>query len=177
MKSEDRVLAALRALAEHDGEREASEGIETRLLNAFRRRKGQQRMKSLAMGSLAAAAVVAVTFLALPREHSAPALVTKPAPPPEIATATVAPAPPTIRPVRRKAAPKPPREIVTEFFPLMDVPLPFERGELLRVIVPAATMRTVGLPVNEERLADRVQADVLVGEEGLARAIRFVRYE
>ncbi len=24
---------------------------------------------------------------------------------------------------------------------------------------------------------DRVQADVLVGEEGLARAIRFVRYE
>jgi hypothetical protein len=59
----------------------------------------------------------------------------------------------------------------------MDVPLPFERGELLRVIVPASTMRRVGLPVNEDRLAERVQADVLVGEEGLARAIRFVRYE
>ena len=86
-------------------------------------------------------------------------------------------APPKVRPVRRRTAPKPLREIATEFFPLMDVPLPFERGELLHVIVPAATMRAVGLPVNEDRLADRVQADVLVGEEGLARAIRFLRYE
>ena len=128
------------------------------------------------MWSLVAAAVVAALFLALPREHRAPTVVTKPAPQPEIATVAEAPAP-QVRPVRRKAAPRPPREIATEFFPLMDVPLPFERGELLRVIVPASTMRTVGLPVNEERLADRVQADVLVGEEGLARAIRFVRYE
>jgi hypothetical protein len=38
-------------------------------------------------------------------------------------------------------------------------------------------MRKVGLPVNEDRLSDRVYADVLVGDEGLARAIRFVRYE
>ncbi len=36
-------------------------------------------------------------------------------------------------------------------------------------------MRTVGLPVSEDHLADRVQADVLVGEEGLPRAIRFVK--
>jgi hypothetical protein len=172
MKSEDQVLAALRALAEHDGEREASEGVEIRLRKAFRRRKGRH----VAMWSLAAAAVVAAIFLALPREHLSPASVTKPAPPPEIAMVAEPPAP-TIHPVRSKAAPKRPREIVTEFFPLMDVPLPFERGELLRVIVPAATMRTVGLPVNEERLTERVQADVLVGEEGLARAIRFVRYE
>jgi hypothetical protein len=71
----------------------------------------------------------------------------------------------------------PPREVVTEFFPLMEDPPPFERGELLRVSLPASAMRGVGLPVNEDRLTDRVQADVLVGQEGLARAIRFVRYE
>jgi len=70
-----------------------------------------------------------------------------------------------------------PREIVTEFFPLLDVAPPFERGELLRVTVPASTMRRVGLPVNENRLEERVYADVLVGQEGLARAIRFVSYE
>jgi hypothetical protein len=82
-------------------------------------------------------------------------------------------------PKPRKADPvKPePREIVTEFFPLLDVAPPFERGELLRVMVPASTMRKVGLPVNEEHMTDRVYADVLVGEEGLARAIRFVSYE
>jgi hypothetical protein len=172
MKSEDQVLAALKALAAHDREREAPEEVELRLRATFRR----ARTRRTAMWSLAAAAIVATIFLALPREHPAPPVVTKPAPPPQIATVVEPPAP-QIHPVRRRVAPKPPREIATEFFPLMDVPLPFDRGELLRVIVPASTMRTVGLPVNEERLADRVQADVLVGEEGLARAIRFVRYE
>ena len=64
-----------------------------------------------------------------------------------------------------------------QFFPLLDVAPPFESGEMLRVTVPASTMREVGLPVNEDHLTDRVYADVLVGQEGLARAIRFVSYE
>jgi hypothetical protein len=38
-------------------------------------------------------------------------------------------------------------------------------------------MQIVGLPVREEHLADPVQADVLIGEEGLPRAIRFVTFE
>jgi hypothetical protein len=177
MMPEDQVLAALKALAAHDREREAPGEVEVRVRQAFRRAKKQRRMKSMALWSLAAAAVVAAILLAIPHKHSSPAVVTKPAPPPQLATVVEPPTAPQIRPVRRRIAPKPPREIATEFFPLMDVPLPFERGELLRVIVPASTMRSVGLPVNEEHLADRVQADVLVGEEGLARAIRFVRYE
>lgn len=79
---------------------------------------------------------------------------------------------PKARPIKRQ-----PREIVTQFFPLLDAAPPFEHGELLRVTVPASTMRRVGLPVNEDRLSERVYADVLVGQEGLARAIRFVSYE
>jgi hypothetical protein len=79
-----------------------------------------------------------------------------------------------------KAAPrkvvhrKQPKEVTTPFFSLMDDAPPFERGELLRVSLPASAMRSVGLPVSEERLDDMIQADVLVGEEGLPRAIRFV---
>ena len=73
--------------------------------------------------------------------------------------------------------PLPLREIATGFYPLLDVQPPFERGELVRVVVPAGTMRTVGLPVSEDHLTDLVQADVLVGQEGLARAIRFVGFE
>ncbi len=65
-------------------------------------------------------------------------------------------------------------ESATDFFPLMSPAPPFERGEILRVNVPASVMRTVGLPVQEERIGDRVQADIVVGEEGLPRAIRFV---
>ena len=77
----------------------------------------------------------------------------------------------------RRARARGPREIVTEFFPLIDAPPPIERGEVFRVTVPAAAMRTVGLPVAEDRLSDRVQADVVVSEDGLATAIRFVRNE
>ena len=67
--------------------------------------------------------------------------------------------------------------MVTEFFPLIDVAPEFGRGELVRVRVPAGTMLSVGLPVREDRLADPVDADLLIGEEGLARAIRFVRVQ
>ena len=66
---------------------------------------------------------------------------------------------------------------MTDFFPLMDSAPPLERGQMLRVQLPAAAMQTVGLPVREDHLTDPIQADVLVGEEGIPRAIRFVRFE
>ena len=88
--------------------------------------------------------------------------------------AVTAPAP---RKVARKIARPQAREVVTDFFPLMDPAPPFERGQMLRVQLPAAAMRTVGLPVREDHLADPIQADVLVGEEGMPRAIRFVRFD
>ena len=49
MKSEDWVAAALRALEEHDREREAPEEIETRLLAAFRRRHARRKTKTAAL--------------------------------------------------------------------------------------------------------------------------------
>ena len=73
--------------------------------------------------------------------------------------------------------PPQPSEVVTDFFPLMDPAPPFQRGRILRVEVPASAMKMVGLPVHEEHLNDPVEADVLVGEEGLPRAIRFVKLE
>jgi hypothetical protein len=36
-------------------------------------------------------------------------------------------------------------------------------------------MARFGLPVNAERAAEPVQADVLLGDDGLAQAIRFIR--
>ncbi len=71
----------------------------------------------------------------------------------------------------------PPQEIATDFFPLVDFAPPMDNadgGELVRVSLPASAMRDVGLPVREDRLDDRVQADVLVSN-GVATAIRFVK--
>jgi hypothetical protein len=179
MKSEDGIPNALRALAEHDRGREAPGEVETRLLAAFSRKRAsgmraRRRLTTVALATLAVAASVALFFVR-PQEHREQVAPTPVKQQPVIVAAEPAPERkplPKVRPLRRQ-----PSEVVTEFFPLLDVSLPFESGELLRVTVPASTMRRVGLPVNEERLGDRIYADVLVGQEGLARAIRFVSYE
>jgi len=87
----------------------------------------------------------------------------------------LAPPPSPVKPAVRKSAE--PEEIETGFFPLMVDPPPFERGLLIRITVPASTMRAVGLPVGDNHLSDPVQADLLVGQDDLARAIRFVSYQ
>ncbi len=68
-------------------------------------------------------------------------------------------------------------EIVTDFIPLTDGSA-FVAGEgahLIRVELPRTALVRFGLPVNAERMGGRVKADVLLGEDGMARAIRFVR--
>jgi hypothetical protein len=57
---------------------------------------------------------------------------------------------------------------------------PAESGEVMRVQVirvqmPRQALIAFGLPVNIERADVPVKADLLVGEDGLAHAIRFVR--
>jgi hypothetical protein len=174
MTSGDWISNALRALADYDRRREAPEEVETRVLAAFRRKRARRKLRTMALATLAVAASGALFFVR-PQEHPKQAAPTPVKQQPVMVAAEPAP--------ERKPLPKAhlvkrqPREIVTQFFPLLDAAPPFERGELLRVIVPAATMRRVGLPVNEDRLADRIYADVLVGQEGLAQAIRFVSFE
>src|SRR5262245_26078424 len=73
-------------------------------------------------------------------------------------------------------------EYTTDFFPLSysDEQEPGERDEVIRVQVirvqmPRSAFIAFGLPVNIERADAPVKADLMVGEDGLARAIRFVR--
>src|SRR5215813_12286713 len=47
-------------------------------------------------------------------------------------------------------------------------------GQLVRVELPRSALMRFGLPVNTDRAGERVKADVLVGADGIARAIRFV---
>ena len=65
----------------------------------------------------------------------------------------------------------------TDFFPLSygGDQKPMESGEVIRVQMPRSALIAFGLPVNVERADVPVKADLLVGEDGLARAIRFVR--
>jgi hypothetical protein len=183
--SEDRALQALRALAENDFEAQASPDLEARLLREFRSRRPRQQYRWPAIAALAAGGLIAA-FLLVHRapEPAASAVRAVPKSAPE-SFAVAQPEPtamavPSPRKMNRKLIPlhlPERREVVTDFFPLMSPAPPFERGQMLRVQLPAAAMRTVGLPVREEHMADPIQADVLVGEEGMPRAIRFVRFD
>lgn len=68
-------------------------------------------------------------------------------------------------------------EYVTDFFPLAygGDQKPMQSGELIRVQMPRSALIAFGLPVNIERADVPVEADLLIGEDGLTRAIRFVR--
>jgi hypothetical protein len=175
--SEDRILKALNALKEADDGLEASPGVEAQLMDAFRKHRARRvgaRVTASATILCAGAVIAAMVGWPAARHSSrAAAVIVTPEPVPQTEVTPATPAPRKVR--HRKQAPV--REIATEFYPLLDVQPPFERGELVRVVVPAGTMRTVGFPVSEEHVSDLVQADVLVGQEGLARAIRFVGFE
>jgi hypothetical protein len=45
----------------------------------------------------------------------------------------------------------------------------------VRVELPRSALSSFGIPVNADHAGGRVKADVLLGEDGTARAIRFVR--
>jgi hypothetical protein len=68
-----------------------------------------------------------------------------------------------------------PREIATDFILLTYDGEVGSEAQLVRVELPRSSMASFGLPVNMDRADQRVKADVLLGADGLARAIRFVQ--
>ncbi len=68
-------------------------------------------------------------------------------------------------------------EEVTDFLPLtyLSETAAADSGHVVRVEVPRTMMASMGVPTNRERHAEFVKADVIIGDDGLARAIRFVQ--
>ena len=69
-------------------------------------------------------------------------------------------------------------EVATAFLPLGYSRIPMTSGQIVRLEVPRAALASFGLAAIDVPAASRsatVLADVLVGEDGLARAVRFVR--
>jgi hypothetical protein len=69
------------------------------------------------------------------------------------------------------------REIATDFMPLgyLNPATLQDGGRIVRVELPRSTLVNFGLPVNMDRYHEKVKADVLLGVDGLAHAIRFVK--
>lgn len=69
------------------------------------------------------------------------------------------------------------QEIATDFMPVSygDNLNEIDNGRIVRVEMPRSALAQFGLPVNMDRANERIKADVLIGDDGMARAIRFVR--
>lgn len=68
-------------------------------------------------------------------------------------------------------------EVATDFLPLtfVDDSRAQESGHVVRVKVPRSALIAFGVPMNMERAGELITADLVVGDDGLARAIRFVQ--
>ena len=68
-------------------------------------------------------------------------------------------------------------EVTTDFVPIGYVNSASlqDGGSVVRVELPRSTIVSMGFALNMDRYGDRVKADVLMGADGLARAIRFVQ--
>jgi hypothetical protein len=68
------------------------------------------------------------------------------------------------------------QEVATEFIPLHRGPvlLPAEGSQIIRIALPRREMRRFGIPVRADLDESKVQAEVLVGQDGMARAVRFI---
>jgi hypothetical protein len=68
-------------------------------------------------------------------------------------------------------------EYATEFVPVSydGSQKPMESGEVIRLQMSRSALIAFGLPLNVEHADAPVKAELLLGEDGMARAIRFVR--
>ena len=196
MNNTEQLEKALKLLSEADSDRGAPPFLETRLRAAFREHhKARRRAFSFrwaAVAGMLACAAFVMWRLASPAAVQAPKSIATVTPAPGIVTPSepkaqaVKPEPPVV--ARRRAAapvtaakarasrPADAETGVQEFIALPYAPplTSWDRGQVVRVRLPRESLRSFGIPVNEERMFERVPADLLMGEDGLARAIRFV---
>ena len=155
---ERQLTTALRAVAEEELRLGASLGVEARLLAEVRSiGRARRRRTRVAVYAIAAALVLAIS---IPTWRMA----VRPAPVPPAQAAS------RVEPSIGEAA--------TDFLPLVYGSVPISDGQIVRMEVPRTALASFGLASidsQEGASSATVLADVLVGVDGLARAVRFVR--
>lgn len=143
----ERLENALARLREEAAQAEPPAAVEAALLAEFER--AQQRRKLVAWtwrSTAVAAAVVLLLFAQVGRQPDAP-------------------------PVAGQAV-----EPEQPFVPIpYTAPLsPYEQPSIVRMDLPVAALIAAGLPMETRDPAARVEADVVVGQDGMPRAVRVV---
>jgi len=197
---EEALTSSLKLLAEEMSSLNAPPELEQKLRDTFRARKvvrpvwRRSTAYWLAAG-IAAMILIAVSVIALrlrtepqPQqiraEHTTPPKIEREEPRPILEAPAkeevVAHKPrrrTTRRPTNTEVANHVNREIATDFMALgyLNPATLQDGGQIIRVELPRSTLVNFGLPVNMDRYNEKVKADVLLGVDGMARAIRFVQ--
>jgi len=155
--------AGFRALAASSRRTEAPARVESRLVKEFRRQSGSETGSSarhwtpvLTWAAALAAMVALAIFLVRPREPEA----VRPAPHRGVELAMLQA-----------------QEDSDGFIPLPNsagVAADGDEVNLVRMEVPRSAMIALGLDVSVERAEELVEADVMLGSNGIARAVRFL---
>jgi ferric-dicitrate binding protein FerR (iron transport regulator) len=145
----ERLSSAMKHLAAECADAEPPAEMEAALLAEFEQERRRKKRSPILIATGAIAASVCA-FVALEHppfaKHAAPAM----------------PAP-----VEQSEAPFVP-------IPYLAPPAPYERIEVVRMQVPVAALIAAGVPVRTADPGARVEADVMVGQDGRARAVRLV---
>lgn len=154
-ENEQELLRDLRALADADRS-EAPSDLRTRLVIEFRRRSvRRRRMAWLPAAGIAAIAAALLLFISVPKQSITAS---------NSADQSLSPAATA-------------EDTDADFYPLPEADglPPIENATVVRVQMPLTSLELMGVAVNETGGADPVQADILLGQDGLARAVRLVQ--
>jgi len=181
--SEHRLTETLRELA-REGSGGAPPRVEATLLAEFRRRKRSKAAWGVAWILSPIAAALALAVFSVPHAVAPPSPGFNLIAPPQMAwvkggaggLACASPCKDARPTPRRRPAATRVADKATPFYPLQygDDSLTQEPHLVVRLEMPRAAMRLVGIAVPEERAREPIQADVLLGADGLARAVRFL---
>jgi len=148
-----RLQRALHDVMQSEADLGASVSVQARLQSAVRQRStARQRHRQIAWVAAAAAIVIVVSG----------------------ARWYFAPGPAALqRPQQAQVdAPSSTDAVPVDFLPLPYANVPTSNGQIVQIVLPASAMASFGLDPSSAG-GDAVNADVFVGEDGLARGIRF----
>jgi hypothetical protein len=154
--SEDReLIEGLRALAS-DGPRQAPPQMEERLKWEFRRLNRRRNLATW-VPAISTAAAVGIALLLWMHDYQG-----KPALAPAVVAANAALAE---------------EDADASFYPLPEAEaLPaVENAMVVRVQLPVSSLQFMGVPMGDERADASIEADLLLGQDGLARGVRLAQ--
>lgn len=189
------LVVSLQALARADRNLQAPADCEARLLEAFRAaQRGRRRPQAWAGWMAAAAALILAAGAGLrwrpasssarrAPERASVSVSAPPSSPAQLPPALTALPPSRSAPVSphpagtgTAVAADGPAEELADFIPLpyADQDAPLGSGEVVRIRLSEADLGLLGVPVSEDSGGRSLTADVVIGEDGVARAIRFM---